>query len=151
MLTGSQAWRASGVIGRPTLASTLIYAVGTLLHTDQAMTQSLRTIVVKQAIVSCPGSGKGEIAAAFSGLTTLTGIVAPLVWGSLFRHFQQHGGNALARVLGPGGHYCIAAVGFVLTAAMSRAIPAEELSLDAAGSPAPRRSDETSAKAKPAA
>ena len=63
--TGSQAWRASGVIGRPTLASTLIYAVGTLLHTDQAMTQSLRTIVVKQAIVSCPGSGKGEIAAAF--------------------------------------------------------------------------------------
>ena len=150
MLTGSQAWRASGVIGRPTLASTLIYAVGTLLHTDQAMTHSLRTIVVKQSIVSCPGSGKGEIAAAFSGLTTLTGIVAPLVWGSLFRHFQ-HGSNALARVLGPGGHYCIAAGGFVLTAAMSRAIPAEELSLDAAGSPAPRRSDETSAKAKPAA
>ena len=65
LVAGSQAWRASGVIGRPTLASTLIYAVGTLLHTDQAMTQSLRTIVVKQAIVSCPGSGKGEIAAAF--------------------------------------------------------------------------------------
>ena len=84
-----------------------------------------------------------------SGLTTLTGIVAPLVWGSLFRHFQR-GGNALARVLGPGGHYCIAAGGFLLTAAMSRAIPAKELSLDAAGSPAPRRSDERSAEAKPA-
>ena len=64
----------------------------------------------------------------------------PALWGSVFFWFsgyQRLGPQAhpLVRLLGPGGHYLLAACGMLVACGMSTAIRPSELSLDAAGSP----------------
>ena len=53
-------------------ADRLFYAIGTALYSSlpAACPQSLRAVVIKQALVSCPDVGRAEVAAACECLDT---------------------------------------------------------------------------------
>ncbi len=69
-------------------------------------------------------------------LTTISNTITPALWGAVFFWFstyQRLGPDAspLVRLLGPGGHYVLAAVGMLAASAMSAAIHPSQLSLAA--------------------
>ena len=70
-----------------------------------------RAMLVKQGITVYKGRvGRGQLNAAYGGLGNLCGIVAPLLWGSLYRFFLQWSerGGAAARYM-RGGHFFVTA------------------------------------------
>ena len=71
-LVWSQSWRFGPAVGVASLRSTLFYAIGTALYSSlpAACPQSLRAVVIKQALVSCPDVGRAEVAAACECLDT---------------------------------------------------------------------------------
>ena len=72
--------------------------------------------MVKQAETAAPGLGRGEITAAFGAIEYLLSVITPMVWAQSYAYFVKHsvgGGTspqALALLLGPGGHFILAAV-----------------------------------------
>ena len=70
-------------------------------------------MVIKQGIrVAGPsGVGRGQLSAAYDTVESLLSAVMPLFWGGIFSWLlRQPTDSLIYRVLGPGGHFTIAAV-----------------------------------------
>lgn len=68
-------------------------------------------LVVKQAETAAPELGRGEITAAFGAIENLLSVVTPVMWATTYAYFVQGQQSAamLPLLLGPGGHFILAA------------------------------------------
>eukprot|EP01043_Picozoa_sp_COSAG02_P045271 COSAG02_NODE_4124_length_5744_cov_7.379451_2_plen_94_part_00 len=68
-------------------------------------------LVVKQAETAAPELGRGEITSAFGAIENLLSVATPVLWASTYAFFVQGQSSAamLPLLLGPGGHFMLAA------------------------------------------
>ncbi len=68
-------------------------------------------MVVKQAETAAPELGRGEITSAFGAIENLLSVATPVLWASTYAFFVQgqHSAATLPLLLGPGGHFILAA------------------------------------------
>jgi hypothetical protein len=86
-------------------------------------------MIVKQGL-AVTNAGRGEINAAFEGLTSITQLFMPAVWVWLFRMaIEAPPHSAVARIVGPGGHFLVAAAVRLLGRAIVRSIDPAHLSI----------------------
>ena len=118
MVAGA-AYFCVGQAGRPLGASRLRksvqYLVPAIVLQDpwtDPCSYPIRALVVKEGIDLGIG-GRGEVAAAYDGITDMVGCFMPLVWGWLFGFFSSPPSSGwlgrVAGVLGFGGHLALAA------------------------------------------
>ena len=87
-------------------------------------------LVVKQGL-AVTTAGRGEINAAFESLASITQVFMPAVWVFLFRLcYEAKGGSALVALVGPGGHFLVAAVVRMLGRQIVCSIDTADLSVE---------------------
>jgi len=87
-------------------------------------------LVVKQGLATTT-AGRGEINAAFESLASITQVFMPAVWVFLFRLcYEAKGGSALVALVGPGGHFLVAAVVRMLGRQIVCSIDTADLSVE---------------------
>ena len=76
-------------------------------------------------------AGRGEINAAFESLASITQVFMPAVWVFLFRLcYEAKGGSAAVALVGPGGHFLVAAVVRMLGRQIVCSIDSADLSVE---------------------
>lgn len=77
-------------------------------------------------------AGKGELNAALSGLGQLTGIIFPMAWGAAFKFFNEMDASYSPAFLrwGPGGHFFISGLMFLLANVILQLTPRDKLFID---------------------
>ena len=106
-----QSWRGSSQ-----LQMTVQYCVAkVILQTpwSEPSRAAIKPMVLKQGIhVAGPsGVGRGQLSAAYDTIDSVLSATMPLVWGGLFSLLlRQPADSLIGRVLGPGGHFTIAAI-----------------------------------------
>jgi hypothetical protein len=141
-LVAGLAYFCVGQAGRPRGASklrkSLQYLAPALVLQDpwtDPCSHAIRALVVKQGIDST-SAGRGELSAAFDGITDVVGCVMPMVWGQLFNFFSTQSAAAAAAAaatptwlaatasfLGIGGHFLLAALLRLGSGAIAFSIP----------------------------
>ena len=87
-------------------------------------------MIVKQGL-AVTNAGRGEINAAFESLTSITQLYMPAVWVWLFRvAIEAPPDSVISRVVGPGGHFLVAAAVRLLGRAIVRSIDPAHLSIE---------------------
>lgn len=68
-------------------------------------------MVVKQAQTAAPELGRGEITSAFGAVENLLSVATPVLWATTYAYFVkgQHSAAVVPLLLGPGGHFILAA------------------------------------------
>lgn len=87
-------------------------------------------MIVKQGL-AVTNAGRGEINAAFESLTSITQLFMPAVWVWLFRvAIEAPPDSLVARIVGPGGHFLVAAAVRLLGRRIVRSIDPAHLSIE---------------------
>jgi hypothetical protein len=87
-------------------------------------------MIVKQGL-AVTSAGRGEINAAVESLTSITQLFMPAVWVWLFRMaIEAPPDSFVARIVGPGGHFLVAAAVRLLGRAIVRSIDPAHLSIE---------------------
>ena len=92
-------------------------------------------MIVKQGLAVSDGAGRGELSAAYDGLASLIGVFSPFLWAGLYTFFaagQEAVGlrGVLARLLGPGGHFVVAGLLRLTSAAVLHSVKASDLFIE---------------------
>lgn len=90
-------------------------------------------MIVKQGL-AVTNAGRGEINAAFESLTSITQLYMPAVWVWLFRMaIEAPPESIISKVVGPGGHFLVAAAMRLLGRAIVKSIDPADLSIEDEG------------------
>ena len=94
-------------------------------------TFAIRGMVIKQGC-AVTSAGKGELSAAYEAFNEMVGVFTPMVWAGLFALFARAPPGSALALLGPGGHFLVAALVRLAARQIVCSIPADALQLDAA-------------------
>jgi hypothetical protein len=90
-------------------------------------------MIVKQGL-AVSDAGRGELSAAYDGLASLIGVFSPFLWAGLYTFFAGHEAaglrGLLARSFGPGGHFIVAGLLRLASAAVLRSVKAADLFIE---------------------